>query len=615
MTPILDPRGQALRFLFSLAGLIAVGCSNKAPAARDAGGRDLPDDRGPTADAGVEASERPDADADATGSDARDATAPALLPLADFAASVSGATVTLTWRLPAAGTGVAAEIRRLDREGAATIDLGQRVYRGAQLSVAETLPVGIYYYAGFALDAAGAVSAPVTLRVGVGSEPAGTLDPTFGPGGVSWLGGSAARPSTESRAIVELAGGVVVAGAASVIVEQFERDLVPAAWRLGGDGIAVSAFGVDGLWLNDPEPSRDTEAVSVAVGPDGNIYVGGRSSSFTASQPSLRVWRLSALGRLDGGYGVGAAGYAENTLGDIQHLGPTGPETQHGPWVSVANDLRFDAAGRLLVAGPMNGLQLQTAAWYRFTAAGLLDPSFNTDGVAYHFSGWPSPIPDRLLQSGDGSVYLVGYAGDNGWGYVWKFAADGTLIQSYGDHPATETRQLGAAVLQSPDLPRLGVALHDGYLDGQDRVTAVGSSLPLTFPDPVRAPQLTLVRVTAAGTLDPSYGSTGYVLDPAYSQGHALALGPTGVVYVCGVREQSGADLPTVWAFDAQGAPVTGFGTAGIFSLPAPPDATGAGTCLDLVVTSSGLLYLTGGFETATAADPLRQHGFVARLR
>jgi hypothetical protein len=431
--------------------------------------------------------------------------------------------------------------------------------------------------------------------------------------------GAAGFSGSEVNALVAVEGGVVLAGAASNYVESYKRGRAAAAWRVSAEGKLVSDFGANGSWLSAPDATEDL-AFAIALGPDSALYLAGEGSPRVTpegSTPTLftRVWRISGKGEPDASYGGANAGYLMPE--SIEYESREQPAEQAGPWPGSARALAFDAEGRLLVGASLYGIgSFDTPAIFRVTDAGELDTSFNEQGVAINRSGYQGVTVGALFLGGDGAMYLVG---ENQEAAVWKFAPNGKRVLEYGGHSIENGWGLGISLVGLAEIAREGVTWQDGALDTLARVTATGWSLPEIYPgEPTREYRLTLGRVGPDGVVDASYASGGSYVEGVYSQGYALSTGPTGVVYVCGVREEATdgetRDAATVWAFTADGAPLDTFGSGGRFVLPPLPDATGPATCNDLLVTHDGYLYFAGTYLAATDEDPERPLAFVVRL-
>jgi hypothetical protein len=427
---------------------------------------------------------------------------------------------------------------------------------------------------------------------------------------------------SEVNALVLVEDGVVIAGAASNYVAVYKRKRAAAAWNVSAEGKALTDFGVDGVWLSAPDAAEDL-AFTLALGPDGSLYVAGegpRVATPEGGTPELytRVWRISGKGERDASYGGTNTGYANLVLESIKYESREQPAQQSGPWFGSAQALAFDAEGRLLVGAALNGFgSFDAPAIFRVTDAGELDTGFNDQGVAINRSGFQGVSVGALFVGGDGAMYLVG---ENQTAMVWKFAPNGKPVAEYGGHNTTNPPFYGISFVGFDEITRNGVTWRDGALDTMARVTATGWSLPENYPgEPTREYRLTLARIGPDGLVDRSYASTGSYVESTYSQGYALSTGPTGVVYVCGVRETTtdgtARDAATVWAFTSDGAPLESFGSGGLLVLPPLPDATGPATCHDLAITHDGYLYLAGTYLAATADDPERPLAFVTRVK
>jgi uncharacterized delta-60 repeat protein len=96
--------------------------------------------------------------------------------------------------------------------------------------------------------------------------PTGTLDPTFGSGGVASV---AAGSEARVHDLVTVSGGRVVGVGLSV-----GRDYDTLVWRLTPLGAPDPTFGTNGLTVRGLAPGSDVAWVAVA-GPDDTVTVAG----------------------------------------------------------------------------------------------------------------------------------------------------------------------------------------------------------------------------------------------------------------------------------------------------------------------------------------------------
>jgi hypothetical protein len=150
------------------------------------------------------------------------------------------------------------------------------------------------------------------------------------------------------------------------------------------------------------ETDRGCSGHDLAVGPDGTIYVCGRSSGHAGGDFILTL-----------AYGPGG-----QELWNA-HYGPEGAET-------TATGVAVDAGGNVFVTG-----QIDTSAWYgtematvKYSSAGQEQWAVHYDGGSYH----GTDCPNDVAVDDDGDVYVVGYSEVAGHTYyvTIKYGSDGS---------------------------------------------------------------------------------------------------------------------------------------------------------------------------------------------
>jgi uncharacterized delta-60 repeat protein len=175
----------------------------------------------------------------------------------------------------------------------------------------------------------------------------------------------------------------------------------------------------------------------------------------------------------------------------------------------------------------------------RFNSDGSLDSSFGSGGVA------PAPMPGAepvtAAVAEDGSIFVAGQGGPLGPVVVAKYGAQGQLDTAFGTGGfATTSVGTGEdgtfALLLQPDggIVVGGLAhmpVHDARLDatGGSMTTQLGAML---------------VRYTANGALDPTFGANGVVTSDRFGAASGLALQGDGKL-VAAVTAASSGDVGT----------------------------------------------------------------------
>jgi len=264
------------------------------------------------------------------------------------------------------------------------------------------------------------------------------------------------------------------------------------------------------------------------------------------STNTIAVWKVDNAGALDAGFGSG--GYVSQDPGSI--------DKGHG--------IAVDSQGRLLVAAYVNGTNAQ-AGVYRFLADGTLDTTFSTnDGssAGRHLlgSGFDDNARDvvvdgqgRIIATGtlygtsDLDIFVLGLDG-NGDILVNDFGTD----QDSNFFPDGYFQQHSTAGGGGGDVGRRIV------LDDQGRILVAGFS----YASGSSSKAAVVWRLNSDGTLDSSFDGDGYaILDPTGNaeEFHDLALDSQGRIVAAGYSQQDAM----VARFNAGGSLDTSFGGSG----------------------------------------------------
>jgi uncharacterized delta-60 repeat protein len=153
----------------------------------------------------------------------------------------------------------------------------------------------------------------------------------------------------------------------------------------------------------------------------------------------------------------------------------------------------------------------------RLTPTGSLDPNFGSNGYTL------APIGSYargLGRQADGRIVIVGRGSDtmgNAAMLAARFTANGVLDPSFGDGGRRIVQPSAAATPQSG---AFGLALQPS-----GKIILIGD-----VTDIVDATELGIVRLTGDGSIDPSFGGTGIVLQQFAAGPLAMTLGRAGVL-------------------------------------------------------------------------------------
>lgn len=327
----------------------------------------------------------------------------------------------------------------------------------------------------------------------------GTPDPSFGTGGTVYSQGLGELRYAYAVAL-QSTGNVLVAG----LVYDMNADGNAMLLRLLPDGTPDDSFGTAGyLSLDYGAGFGFQSAWAMAVLPDDRIVLVGEEG-----ENGVACVRLTAEGVMDGAFGTDG-------------LALTGIPFGSGLCVHANSD------GSVLVGGyRLEGDSDLLLA--RFDADGVLDPGFGTSGIALlDLGGGDTEFMRGMDVLPDGRIAVCGsrsFAGLDDEPIVALFTANGQPDTSFdGDGllllPYTAP-QFGQArgIIAQPD----GKLLVSGY-----RVQ----------PGGVANNDFFLFRLLADGSFDPSFAGGGQVhtdASGAQDRAFAMALAPDGAIVVAG---------------------------------------------------------------------------------
>jgi uncharacterized delta-60 repeat protein len=371
--------------------------------------------------------------------------------------------------------------------------------KGAQMHVRTVAPLWL----ALALTSASAASAA-----------SGDYDPTFGDGGIAGFDGTLLGPQDSASDVRQRSDGrLLVAG---------EHGSAFAVLCLAPDGSLDSSFGAGGK-LFVPEFGVGAHAFALAEQPDGLFVAAGATDDPTPvlvrfDDTGTLDPTFGTSGRVELGFAGGLAGVIVQPDGRIVGAGSrrtgVGLETDllvvrllpdgaldasfaSGGVLTVDLDA-FDqlvgvarqADGRLVAVGSggTGVLSDRDLTLLRVDAAGALDPTFGTGGVARTDLGGSEHGVYLALQP-DGKLVGGAFGADS---YVLRWGSSGALDPDFG---AAGVRTLPVASFAP------GIALQP---DG--KIVAVATrGVPPTF---------VVARLYASGDFDPTFGAGGHRTNP-----------------------------------------------------------------------------------------------------
>lgn len=233
-------------------------------------------------------------------------------------------------------------------------------------------------------------------------RPDGSPDPGFGAGGgtgavLTDVSGSGSN-DTGSAVAIQRDGAILVAGSS-------DSGAGPRSvlLRYRPDGGLDRSFGAGGIVLSGTSGlpgaggvagGRASAADAVAVQPDGRIVTAGNVQEADGTA-EVALSRYRPDGSPDASFG--AAGMTVTAVG--------GP----GQY-ATASALVIDGRGRIVAAGSTGSRRSGDFALARYTADGVLDPTFGSGGTAVHDFGGQDDRAFAVALQGDGKIVAAGYA-------------------------------------------------------------------------------------------------------------------------------------------------------------------------------------------------------------
>lgn len=309
----------------------------------------------------------------------------------------------------------------------------------------------------------------------------------------------------------------------------------------------------------------------VATQPDGKVVVAASTWTSTGGC-CIAVARYLSNGALDTSFGI--EGTAQTTVGD----------GEVGVWgVAIQTD------GKIVVAGFAESSSVTRFMAARFNADGSLDSQFGSSGFALALPcsasiTWAFALATELAIQADGKILLAGRGVDTqsqGRSPILRLNADGSLDSGFGTAGCVMTSFLGQ-----------GLGVGGLGLQGDGRILAVGQMGTTSFR---------IARYDSTGTLDTSFGSVGETdtVVGSIASPQSVAVQRDGKIVVGGSDNWIQGRNFALVRYTAAGALDESFGTSGIVTRSM--SLAGGVTGVESLVLASGRIYAGGHASDAPA--------------
>lgn len=334
----------------------------------------------------------------------------------------------------------------------------------------------------------------VSIPTSVFAQP-GALDPTFGSGGIVTTDVGVADDKGYS-VIQQLDGKLVVIGLSG---NGTNNDFAVTRYNL--DGSLDGGWGLGGIVTTPIGPGSEA-GQSVIQQPDGKILVAGYASNGTNNDFALVRYHVN--GNLDTGFGTG--GITITPVGGIDQ----------GQSVALQQD------GKIIVAGFANNGSNNDFAVTRYDSTGVLDPTFDIDGIVLTDFAFAADVGRAVAVQTDGKIVVAGWTtnGANLDFAVARYNTNGSLDPTFdGDGRVvtvfTAADDQGYSIVIQPD----GKIVVSGVSNG---------GLDLDFA---------IARYNTNGSLDNTFDGDGRVTTDFFGAndlGYSLAVQTDGKIVVAG---------------------------------------------------------------------------------
>jgi uncharacterized delta-60 repeat protein len=385
------------------------------------------------------------------------------------------------------------------------------------------------------------VLAVAALAVLAGASLVAASPASFGPR-------STEKASETPQVSIDLARSLAVAPDGKLVVAGLSRKGGRYVWavaRYSSNGRLDRSFGSGGRVLTEFGSGTVNAADAVAAQPDGKVIVAGSGEVARRGHTGFALARYSVHGRLDPSFGRG--GHVVTAFNVL-------PGEQFS--VTAASAVAIETDGKLVVAGGRGGVDSRDFALARYTARGKLDPSFGRGGkVVTALGSSHQAQPAAVAIQPDGKIVAAGW------------------ILTRGRQPSSEfvVARFTVRGKLDPSFGRGGSVATGFRLGGEASGVAVQADGKLVVAGSVNTDSFGVVRYTADGKLDPSFGAGGKVITDVASGGaiahvSGLALQPDRKLVVSGnaegsitlIRYTAGGDLDS--SFGRGGVVITDLG-------------------------------------------------------
>jgi uncharacterized delta-60 repeat protein len=419
------------------------------------------------------------------------------------------------------------------------------------------------------------------------STTSGTLDATFGTGGIAVIGGA---DQCDTIAIDNL--GRILVGGVSTQIQGANINTTMTIWRFNPNGTLDVGFGNAGIAKQSSSAAGGRsdsvlhDNASALVSSNNHVWVAGNSNyPGEDANPVAVLWRLDQDGFLDSGFN--GSGIMLNPMPSIEGL------VQPHSRVTL---LTKDNSGRILIAGTITSYasissttEVYNMFIWRYNSDGTLDPSF-TDGTHEGFVVYPGTA-DTIRIDTFGKIFVQSITGQS----IYVYPSPPALVHTWRLNSNGGIEQISDCEIPITQAPQIFL------VDPEGLIYTYSPNLLNNY----------LQRYHPNGTLDTTFGNNGalsigspggpkdfsVLYAVAFDSTNRILAGSRKSVYV---RTENSTDIYRYYLelsrFDSNGDPDNSFGSNEIVAYPdyIPPEGGGGRPPKEIIVDPYGRILVLG---------------------
>ncbi len=374
----------------------------------------------------------------------------------------------------------------------------------------------------------------------------GILDTSFGIDGI--VNTSVNNGAVANAIIIQPDDKILIAGYSLNTTTEF------LIIRYLPDGSLDTSFGTSGITTTSIKDGANASAIGLQS--DGKVIVAGTANS--TGQNEFCLARYTTTGVLDTSYATG--GIANTIIGSN----------------ALASALVVQSDDKVIVGGTTTN-NLNQFALARYTTTGILDTTFDADGIVLTPIGIESSINALAIQS-TGEIIAAGFSDEDF--ALARYTTAGILDGTFGTGGVVTTDINSTSQINSIVIQTTGEIVAAGSFTGG---TTTGFSL---------------ARYTTAGSLDGTFGTGGVITNATNSpsQARSLAIQTDGRIVPIGFSECGSL----LFRYLTNGILDSSFGKKGIVFRPL--NNTG---CIELLIAGTGeLVFNANNFVNNSGRNP-----------